>query len=67
MPMKIALIPKPASQFLLVKCSKCGEETIIYSHTTTNRNCKSCNELLAESTGGKARIYGEIVKRLDNP
>ena len=65
--MKQALIPKPASRFLLVACKNCSNEMIIYSHTTKNINCRSCNELLAESTGGKANIYGEIVKQLDNP
>ncbi len=67
MHMKQILIPKPVSRFLLVRCDNCNNETIIYSHTTKSINCRSCNELLVESTGGRAKIHGEIVKQLDNP
>ncbi len=67
MHMKQILIPKPASRFLLVACKNCGNEMIIYSHTTKSINCRSCNQLLADRTGGRANIQGEIVKQLDNP
>jgi small subunit ribosomal protein S27e len=59
------LIPKPNSAFLNIQCSKCGENNIIYTHTTSNISCKSCNELLAERSGGKAKINGNIIGTLD--
>jgi small subunit ribosomal protein S27e len=59
------LIPKPNSAFLNIQCSKCGENNIIYSHTTSNIYCKSCNELIAERSGGKAKINGNIINALD--
>ena len=59
------LIPKPNSAFLNIQCSKCGENNIIYSHTTSNIFCKSCNELFAERSGGKAKINGNLISALD--
>ncbi len=65
--MKQDLIPKPRSKFLLVRCKECSNEVIVYSHTTKNIHCKSCNNLLVEKSGGYAIINAEIVKRVDNP
>lgn len=59
------LIPKPNSAFLNIQCSKCGANNIVYSHTTSNIYCKSCNELLAERSGGKAKINGDLTSTLD--
>ena len=55
------LIPKPESRFLRVKCQKCGNEQLLYSHATNKVTCNVCGETLAEPTGGKAKIKGEIV------
>jgi small subunit ribosomal protein S27e len=59
------LIPKPNSAFLNIECSNCQEKNIIYSHTTSNIYCKSCKELLAERSGGKAKINGNLLNSLD--
>jgi ribosomal protein S27E len=37
----------------------------VFSHTTINRNCKSCGELLAERSGSKANIIGKVLEVLD--
>lgn len=58
-------IPKPKSSFLLVQCTNCGNEQIIFSHSTTNIHCRVCGSLLCERTGGKARILGIQLRRLD--
>jgi small subunit ribosomal protein S27e len=55
------LIPKPKSKFLRVKCLKCGNEQLLYSHATNEVKCNVCDEILAEATGGKAKIKGEIL------
>ena len=51
------------SKFLKVKC-KCGNEQVLFSHSTTIVNCSSCKEELAHPTGGEAVIHGEIVEEL---
>jgi small subunit ribosomal protein S27e len=59
------IIPKPRSVFLRVKCSDCGNEQVIFDHTTTVVHCNICGATLAEPTGGKSRIKAEIVARLE--
>jgi small subunit ribosomal protein S27e len=59
------MIPKPRSAFLSVECEKCSEKAVVFSHTTTNINCKSCGELLAEKSGSLASILGKTLGTLD--
>jgi small subunit ribosomal protein S27e len=59
------MIPKPRSSFLSVQCQKCGEKAIIFSHTTADIACKSCGEKLAEKSGSKAAILGNVLSALD--
>lgn len=59
------LIPKPKSRYLSVQCNHCNEKTVVYSHTTANITCKSCNEIIAKSSGGMAKIFGNIISTLD--
>ncbi|MEM3403632.1 MAG: 30S ribosomal protein S27e [Nitrososphaeria archaeon] len=60
------LVPKPRSAFCEIECSNCKTRRIIFSASTTTIKCPSCNALLCESRGGKAKIYGNILKRLDS-
>ena len=55
------LIPRPRSSFVRVKCPKCGNEQIIFSSAVNKVNCNVCGTELAEPSGGKAKIKGEIV------
>jgi small subunit ribosomal protein S27e len=55
------LIPKPRSGFLRVKCPKCGNEQMVFSNPVNRVNCNVCGTEIAESSGGKAIIKGEIV------
>jgi small subunit ribosomal protein S27e len=59
------LIPLPKSAFLLVKCPSCGAERVVFSHSKVVVKCPSCGAELARPTGGKAKILGEIIRRLD--
>ncbi|MDR2708057.1 MAG: 30S ribosomal protein S27e [Nitrososphaerota archaeon] len=59
------LIPKPSSNFLRVKCLKCGNEQLVFSHATNQVTCNVCNEILASPAGGKAKINGEILSALE--
>ena len=56
--------PGRESCYYKVKCPKCGEEVIVYSHVTSKVVCKKCGELIAEPTGGKSAIYGKVVEKL---
>jgi len=57
------LVPKPKSYFLLVQCPECSNKQIIFSHASTEVKCLVCGTLLAEPTGGKAKVHGKILKR----
>ena len=59
------VLPKPKSKFLRVKCPDCGNEQIVFSHATTSIHCKVCGAILAEPSGGKALIKGEITSILE--
>ncbi|MHA2494492.1 MAG: 30S ribosomal protein S27e [Candidatus Hodarchaeales archaeon] len=52
------------SYFLEVKC-ECGNKQLIFSHASTKVNCGVCNEELAISGGGKAKVTAaEIIRRV---
>jgi small subunit ribosomal protein S27e len=59
------LIPKPRSNFLRVRCQKCGNEQPLFSSAVNKVTCNVCGEILAEPSGGKARIKGEIIAVLE--
>ena len=59
------LIPKPKSVFLRVKCQKCGNEQLIFSNAVNKVTCNVCGEILAEPTGGRARINGDVQAVLE--
>jgi small subunit ribosomal protein S27e len=59
------MVPKPRSNFLSVQCAKCGEKSVIFSHTTMDINCKSCSEPLAQKSGSNAIILGKVLGALD--
>lgn len=59
------MISKPRSKFLRVKCPKCGNEQIVFNSASNFVRCTVCEEILAEPTGGRARIKGEVVQTLD--
>ncbi|UCB60044.1 MAG: 30S ribosomal protein S27e [Candidatus Bathyarchaeota archaeon] len=59
------LIPKPKSYFLRVRCPDCGNEQLIFSHPTNTVKCNICQTVLATQTGGKARIRGEVIAKLE--
>ena len=53
---------EPDSRFLKVRCPKCNNEQIIFEKAAMPVKCLVCGEILAEPTGGKARILAEVVK-----
>jgi small subunit ribosomal protein S27e len=61
---KRELIPKPESVFIRVKCAKCGNEQVIFDRPSLAPRCSTCDEILAEPTGGKAKLKAEVVQVL---
>ena len=59
------VIPKPRSSFIVVQCTDCGNERVIFSHTTKDIKCNSCESMLAKKTGGQAIILGTAIRRTD--
>jgi len=59
------LIPRPRSGFLRVKCEKCGNEQVVFSHASNKVICNVCSAELAEPSGGKARLKGEVVSAFE--
>ena len=59
------VIPKPRSTFLRVRCPDCGNEQVVFSHVATIVHCNICGAVLAEPTGGKADIKGEVITVLE--
>jgi small subunit ribosomal protein S27e len=59
------LIPKPNSVFLRVKCPKCGNEQQIFSNAVNKISCNVCGEVLAEPSGGRAKINGDVQAILE--
>jgi small subunit ribosomal protein S27e len=57
----IDLIPRPRSKFLMVKCFECGNEQIVFSNVSSIVKCNVCDVVLAEPTGGRSVIHGEII------
>ena len=59
------LIPRPKSKFLQVKCPDCRNEQTVFSNVASFVKCNICNKILAEPTGGRTRIQGEVIDILD--
>ena len=58
------LIPKPGSNFLRVKCTKCGNEQVVFDRAAVQVKCNVCEDVLLETQGGKAKIKGEVTQVL---
>ncbi|MCD6478082.1 MAG: 30S ribosomal protein S27e [Candidatus Aenigmarchaeota archaeon] len=56
---------EPRSKFILVKCTKCKNEQIIFSNSSSVVKCLVCGSVLAEPTGGMADIKAKILKELN--
>jgi small subunit ribosomal protein S27e len=56
--------PELKSRFIKVRCEKCKNEQIIFSKSATPVKCLVCSEMLAEPTGGAAKIIGHILEVL---
>jgi len=52
-------------RFIRVKCEQCKNEQVIFNRASTGVKCLVCNSVLAEPTGGKARVLAKVVQEMD--
>lgn len=50
------IVPSPNSFFMDIKCPGCFQITTVFSHAQTVVVCGSCNIVLCQPTGGRARL-----------
>lgn len=51
-----------ASNFLRLKCKDCENEQTVFHKTASKVSCAVCGSTLAEPTGGKAKLLGQVVE-----
>ncbi len=61
---RLELIPFPKSYFVRVRCPKCGNEQIVFSHASRTVKCHVCDEVLVRPRGGKAQILATVIEYL---
>ncbi|KLO20517.1 40S ribosomal protein S27 [Schizopora paradoxa] len=53
---KKRLVPEPNSHFMDIKCPGCFQIQTVFSHAQIAVTCGSCDQVLCQPTGGKARL-----------
>lgn len=53
------------SKFVKVRCPKCKNEQIIFGKATSEVKCLICSSILAEPSGGKAKIKAKVIEVLN--
>ena len=61
---KANLIQLTKSKYMRVICRKCKNDQMLYSKVATVVKCNKCGVVIAEPTGGEARIYAKVVEVL---
>jgi len=54
-----------AGSFYRVKCPDCENEQIIFDRAATPVTCAVCGHTLAQPTGGKATLEGEVIETVE--
>lgn len=52
-------------RFIKVKCQDCGNEQILFSKASSIVKCLVCGATLSTTTGGKAKIKGDIIEEVE--
>jgi len=56
---------EPTSKFIKVRCPKCKNEQIIFGKSASKVVCLVCGKIVAEPTGGKAKIRSRVLEVLE--
>ncbi len=59
------MLTRPKSRFIRVKCEKCNNSQIIFNKPAHDVKCLSCNEVIAQATGGTANIKAKVLEVLE--
>lgn len=60
------LIPTSNSYFMDVKCVRCSEINIVFSHAQTIVPCNNCKYILTKPTGGKCLLTDGSAFKIKN-
>lgn len=52
-------------RFVKVRCSKCQNEQIIFGKASSTVKCLICDNILVETSGGKAKIKAKVIEVLN--
>ncbi|MFH1820950.1 MAG: 30S ribosomal protein S27e [Methanobacteriota archaeon] len=52
---------KRKSKFLMVRCTECGNEQLVFSHASTTVRCQVCSNTLSVPKGGKAEVKATVL------
>jgi len=58
------LVQMPKSKFMRVICRKCKSDQMLYNKIASVVKCNKCGAVLAEPSGGEARIHAKVVEVL---
>ncbi len=50
------------SKFVQISCPRCSNRQISFGKASSWVKCKSCNKLLIQPKGGKAKIKAQVKK-----
>jgi small subunit ribosomal protein S27e len=56
---------KSESKFIKVRCKDCENEQVLFNKASTPVSCHICGSKLAIPSGGKAKIKGEILEKIE--
>ncbi len=51
-------------RFIKVRCSKCQNEQIVFGKASSIVKCLICDNVLVETSGGKAKIRAKVIEVL---
>lgn len=58
-------LQEPQGKYIKIRCSKCKNEQIMFGKASSLVHCLVCSKLLAEPTGGKARVKARVLEVLE--
>ncbi|MDG6220552.1 MAG: 30S ribosomal protein S27e [Candidatus Thermoplasmatota archaeon] len=53
------------SKFVKIKCPDCDNEQIVFTRASSKVSCQVCGATIAEPSGGRAKLKGEITQQLE--
>jgi small subunit ribosomal protein S27e len=56
---------EPKSKFIKIRCPKCKNEQIMFGKSSSEVKCLVCGKILAQPSGGKARVKARILEVLE--